>query len=84
MPYRILKVILLIGILLGAALPTRANEQVLTEPTIVVYTMGGAVDFETRVLTERPIQEVWVFVHPQGDINTIAGLASLHPSNVVT
>ena len=84
MSHRMLKVILLIGIILGAALPARANEEVLTEPTAVDYTMGGAVDFETRVLTERPIQEVWVFVHPQGDINTIAGLASLNPSNVIT
>ena len=84
MPYRILKVILLIGILLGAALPALANGEILTEPTKVEYTMGGAVNFETRVITENPIQEVWVFVHPQGDINTIAGLASQHPSNVVT
>lgn len=84
MPYRILKVILLIGILLGTALPAHANGEILTEPTKVDYTMGGAVNFETRVITESPIQEVWVFVHPQGDINTIAGIASLHPSNVVT
>ena len=84
MPNRIMKVILLIGILLGTALPVRANGDTLTEPTKVDYTMGGTVNFETRVLIESPIQEVWVFVHPQGDINTIAGLASLHPSNVVT
>ncbi len=36
------------------------------------------------MLSEEPIQKVWVFVHPQGDVSTIAGEATLHPSNVVT
>ena len=84
MPYRISMVILLVGILLGASAPARANSEVQTEPTKIDYAMGGFITFETRVLSESPIQEVWVFVHPQGDINTIAGEATLHPSNVVT
>ncbi len=46
--------------------------------------MGGAITFETRVLTDSPIQEVLVFLHAQGDVNTILGAATLHPSNVVT
>ena len=84
MPYRILTVILLVGILLGVGTPARANGEVQTEPTEVDYTMGGFITLETRVVSENPVQEVWVFVHPQGDINTIAGEATLHPSNVVT
>ena len=84
MPYRIMIVILLAGILLGAAIPARANGEILTEPTKVDYTMGGAITFETRITSESPIQEVWILAHPLGDINTIAGPATLHPSNVVT
>jgi hypothetical protein len=84
MQYRIFKLILLMGILLGAALPAYANEGIQTEPAEISYTMGGAISIETRVLTEDPIQEVWIFIHPLGDVNTLAGPATLHPSNVVT
>ena len=84
MPNRILTVILLVGIFLGVCTPARANGEILTEPTKVDYTMGGAITFETRVLTDSPIQDVLVFLRAQGDVNTILGAATLHPSNVVT
>ncbi len=81
---RILWGMLLAGILLGFRFPARAEGEVQTEPTRVDYTMGGAITFETRVLSDIPVEEVWVFVHPEGDVNTIVGAATLHPSNVVT
>lgn len=81
---RIITVILLFGALLAFGIPVQANEEILTEPTKVDYTMGGAINFETRILSDDPIQEVWVFVHPQGDVNTILGEATQHPSNVIT
>ncbi|MFC1997238.1 peptidase MA family metallohydrolase [Chloroflexota bacterium] len=84
MPNRIFMVILLVGVLLGVSAPARANDEILTEPTKIDYTMGGSINFETRVLSEIPAQEVWVFMHPQGDVNTILGKATMHPSNVVT
>jgi hypothetical protein len=84
MPHRILTVILLVGISLGIGNLAQAQGENLTEPTKVDYTIGGQINFETRVITEDPIQEVWVFVRPRGDANTIAGLATLHPSNGVT
>jgi len=84
MSRRVLMMVLIAGMLLAIRIPAQAQEKIPAEPTKVDYTMGGAITFETRVLSESPTQEVWVFVHPEGDINTIAGLATLHPSNVVT
>lgn len=81
---RIFGVILLFGILFVIGFPAQAKGKIPTEPTMVDYTMGGAITLETRVLTETPVQEVWVFVRPEGEANTIAGSATLHPSNVVT
>lgn len=84
MLHRILMVILLVGIFLGIGYPVQAQGEVSTETTRVDYTIGGAISFETRVLSDIPIQEVWVFVNPEGNVSTIAGPATLHPSNVVT
>lgn len=81
---RILMAILLVGILLGLGIPAQAEDEVPIKPTEVDYTMGGTINFETRVLTEIPVQQVWVSINLEGDVNTITGEALLHPSNVVT
>jgi len=81
---RILTLTLLIGIFLGFAVTTQAQGEIQTEPTQVDYTMGGQIHFETRLLSEQLVQEVWVFVHPLGNPGTIAGAATLHPSNGIT
>jgi hypothetical protein len=67
-----------------SALPARAQEGIQTEPTTVEYTMGGQIHFETQLPPEIPVQEVWVFVHPLKNPGTIAGQATLQPSNGVT
>jgi len=82
--YRILILALLSGIFLGIAVPAQAAGEITIEPTKVDYTMGGTIGFETRVLSESPVEEVWVFVHSQGEISTIVGAATLHPSNGIT
>ncbi len=81
---RFFVVTLLTLILLGMGISAQAQDEIRIEATRVNYTMGGAITFETRVLSEITNQEVLVFVHPEGDVNTIAGTATLHPSNVVT
>jgi len=84
MPRRILIAILLAGILLGIGHPAQAEDEIPVEPTKVDYTMGGAINLETRVLSDIPVQEAWVSIKLEGDVNTITGEALLHPSNVVT
>jgi hypothetical protein len=81
---RILWVILFFGGFLGIGTSTRAQEEPQIEPTLVDYTMGGQIRFETRLVSENPVKEAWVFVHPLGNPGTIAGAATLHPSNVIT
>ena len=81
---RILMVIFLAGILLGVGIPAQAEGEVPIEPTKVDYTMGGAINLETRVLADIPVQEAWVSVNLEGDVSTILGSALLHPSNVLT
>jgi len=82
--YRFITVILLVAVFLGVGIPVQAQGEIQTEPTEVDYTMGGQITFETRVLTDNPIQEVWVFIHALGSTNTFTGIATLHPSNGVT
>jgi hypothetical protein len=84
MSTRILTLALLTLIILGIAIPAYAAGEILTEPTKVDYTMGGAIHFETRVLSDNIVKEVWVFIHPKGELSTIVGAATLHPSNGVT
>ena len=81
---RTLRLLPLLAALWLIALPARAQESIQTEPTTVEYTMGGQIHFETQLPPEIPVQEVWVFVHPLKNPGTIAGQATLQPSNGVT
>ena len=77
-------VLLSFGFLLGSTTLAQAQDEIPLEPTRVDYTIGGQINFETRLPSEKQVQEVWVFVHPIGNPGTIAGAATLHPSNGIT
>jgi len=81
---RILTLTSLVGIFLGFRITAQAQGEIQTEPTRVDYTMGGQIHFETRLLSDKSVQEVWVFIHPFGNPGTIAGEATLQLSNGIT
>ena len=81
---RTLRLLLFLAALWLLIIPARAQTAINIEPTQVEYTVGGQIHFETRLPPEIPVREVWVFVHPLENPGTIAGQATLQPSNGIT
>ena len=81
---RLLPVIIFLTLNLAAVKPAFAQAAVEVTDAQVAYRFGEQVNFQARVTTTAPIQDVAILFRAEGESSTRSALASLAPDGLIT